>query len=250
MKVVAIIPVYNEGRHVRSVIDQTKKHVDAAIVVDDGSTDDTVQHAEQAGAVVIRHPHNLGKGAACRSGFYAAMKLEADVIITLDGDGQHDPEEIPKFIEARKNNIQRKGIVLGSRMQNVKDMPWLRLTTNRTLSALISFLARTKINDSQSGFRSIDREVLEKVDYENNRYDAESEILVRAARAGFEIDEIPIRTIYGDEYSKINVFWDTWRFVRFFIRHLVHSPPVANSEAREISMSVGKAVDVTAAQKL
>jgi hypothetical protein len=121
-------------------------------------------------------------------------------------------------------------------------MPLARFLTNKTLSSMISFLAGTKMIDTQCGFRLIHRRVLEGVDYENNRYDAESEILVRAARAGFSIEEIPVQTIYNGEYSKINVFWDTLRFVRFFLRHLFKSPPVAESPARELSIKLGQMV--------
>lgn len=242
MKIVAIIPAFNEGRRIYDVVTETREYVEQVIVIDDGSHDDTVQHAERANAIVIRHPHNLGKGAACRSGFYGAMKLNCDAIIMLDGDGQHAPADIPKFIKALKDSKETTGMVIGNRMKNTSDMPWARYFTNKTLSGLISFLANTTITDTQCGFRLIHRNVLEKVDYENNRYDAESEILVRAARAGFHISETPVQTIYNDAYSKINVFWDTLRFCRFFLRHLFNSPPVAHSEARELSIELGKTI--------
>lgn len=244
MNIVAIIPVYNEEANIQRIVRGTQKYVETVLVVDDGSTDKTVHHAEQAGAVVIRHPHNLGKGAACRSGFYAAVKLKCDGIIMLDGDGQHDPDEIPSLLKAREQSHGKPGIVLGNRMSDVKKMPFLRLQTNRLLSLLISFLARQKVHDSQCGFRYLDRDILEKVNYENNRYDAESEILVRASRRGFAIYEVPIRTIYGNEYSKINIFWDTLRFIRFFFRHLFHSPPVSVSEAHRISIKLGSNVEL------
>ena len=127
-------------------------------------------------------------------------------------------------------------------MGDTKDMPLSRYLTNKFLSLLISFLAGTKIQDSQCGFRLIHRRVLEAVDYENNRYDAESEILVRASRAGFSINEVPVQTIYRDEFSKINVFWDTARFFRFFFRHLFRSPPIIHTPAREISISLGQSL--------
>jgi glycosyltransferase involved in cell wall biosynthesis len=242
LNIVAIIPAYNEGKRIFEVVKETRRYVEQVIVIDDGSHDDTVAYAEKAEALVIRHPHNLGKGAACRSGFYGAMKLNCDAIIMLDGDGQHAPSDIPNFIQALQDNIQETGIVVGNRMTDTKDMPLARFLTNKTLSSMISFLAGTKMIDTQCGFRLIHRRVLEGVDYENNRYDAESEILVRAARAGFSIEEIPVQTIYNGEYSKINVFWDTLRFVRFFLRHLFKSPPVAESPARELSIKLGQMV--------
>ncbi len=242
MKIVAIIPAYNEGQSISKVIQNVESHVDKVIVIDDGSTDNTIKYAEKTDAVVIRHPHNLGKGAACRSGFYAAVKLGCDAIIMLDGDGQHDSSDIPAFISKAKENSGKPCIVLGNRMSDVKKMPFLRFMTNKSLSMLISFLAGQKIEDSQCGFRLINREILEKVDYENNRYDAESEILVRASRAGYSVVEVPVKTIYNGEFSKINVFWDTLRFVRFFFRHLFRSPPVAFSEAKKISENLGTSI--------
>ncbi|MBF0198475.1 MAG: glycosyltransferase family 2 protein [Planctomycetes bacterium] len=244
MKVVGIIPAFNEGERVLKVVKGTKKYLDEVIVIDDGSSDKTVEYAEKAGAIVINHPHNLGKGAACRSGFYAAIKLGCDAIIMLDGDGQHACEDIPLFLDAaKKAELAGKScIILGNRMSDVRNMPMIRRLTNTTLSLLLSFLAKQKISDSQCGFRFIHRQILEKVDYENNRYDAESEILVRASRAGFAIKDVPIQTIYSDEFSKINVFWDTLRFVRFFFKHLLYSPPISESEGRNLSISLGKSV--------
>lgn len=244
MNIVAIIPAYNEGQRIAEVVKDTFNYVKYVIVIDDGSHDQTVTFAEKAGAIVIRHPHNLGKGAACRSGFHGAMKLDCEAIVMLDGDGQHAPSDIPSFITALEKNRDKVGIVVGNRMMNTIDMPMARYLTNKTLSGLISLLARKTIKDTQCGFRLIHRRVLEEVDYENNRYDAESEILVRAARAGFSIQEIPVKTIYNDAYSKINVFWDTLRFVRFFFRHLFRSPPIAHSRARELSIELGQNLSV------
>jgi glycosyltransferase involved in cell wall biosynthesis len=242
MKIVAVIPAYNEGESILKVVKDVEKYVDKVIVIDDGSTDNTVKYADQSNAVVIRHPHNLGKGAACRSGFHAAVKLGCDAIITLDGDGQHDASDIPNFIKKASDKNAKISIVLGNRMTDVEKMPFVRYMTNKSLSLLISFLAGQKITDSQCGFRLIFKEILEKVDYENNRYDAESEILVRASRAGYLVEEVPVQTIYNNEFSKIHVFWDTLRFVRFFFRHLFHSPPVAFSEAKKISENLGTSV--------
>jgi glycosyltransferase involved in cell wall biosynthesis len=249
LNIVAIIPAYNEGQGISKVILDCIPYVSKVIVIDDGSHDNTSHFAEETGAIVIRHPHNLGKGAACRSGFYGAMNLGCDAIIMLDGDGQHDPHEIPKFVTALKNSPLETGIVVGNRMNNTQDMPLPRYLTNTFLSFLISFLAGTKIKDSQCGYRLIHRRVLEAVDYENNRYDAESEILVRASRAGFSISEVPVRTIYRDEISKINVFWDTARFFRFFFRHLFKSPPIVESPARDISISLGQALSMESHEK-
>ena len=132
------------------------------------------------------------------------------------------------------------GIVVGNRMNNTAEMPLSRFLTNRLLSMLISWLAGQRVTDTQCGYRLIHRKVLEAVDYENNRFDAESEILVRAARRGFRLGEVPVRTIYGNEFSKINVFWDTLRFLRFFFRHLFGSPPVAPSREKRIALELAR----------
>jgi len=232
-KILAIIPVYNEAQRIRDVVIQTLPYVDGVIVVDDGSWDETENLASQAGARVIRHPLNLGKGAACRTGFQAAVKDGADGIVMLDGDGQHDPVDIPKLIA---EGTKTRGLVVGNRMMNTRDMPRVRLLTNRLLSFLVSCLAGQRIQDTQCGFRFLHRNILEAVDYENNRYDAESEILVRASRKGFRITGVPIKTIYRDECSKIHILWDTLRFVRFFFRHLFRSPPVRSTHLVHIPL--------------
>lgn len=229
-QILAIIPVYNESQRIAEVVKNTLPHVDGVIVVDDGSRDGTEKIALEAGAKVIRHPLNLGKGAACRTGFQAALQEKAEGIVMLDGDGQHDPDDIPNLVEEGKKS---KGLVVGNRMTNTKDMPKMRYLTNRLLSFLVSCLAGQPIQDSQCGFRFLHQNLLMAVDYENNRYDAESEILVRASRKGFPISEVPIRTIYQDEFSKIHVFWDTLRFVRFFFKHLFGSPDVQTSSTTD-----------------
>ncbi len=237
MKKVAVIPAFNEADRLPDVISRTILEVDLVVVVDDGSTDDSTVVAKKAGAMVVRHPMNLGKGAACRTGFYAALELNADLVITLDADGQHDPRFI-RMLEEKAIAANGPCIVLGNRMNNTTPMPWIRWGTNRALSGLISFLAGQTILDSQCGFRLIHRSVLEEVDFINNHFDAESEILVRAARKGFPICEVDIPTIYGDEYSKIHKFWDTLRFAKFFFRHLFHTPVLRNTPERKVAMKL------------
>jgi glycosyltransferase involved in cell wall biosynthesis len=237
VKTIAICPVYNEAHHIFSVVKDTLNYVDQVLVVDDGSLDETVTQAQKAGAKVLSHPFNLGKGAACRTGFYAAIQEKADIVITIDGDGQHNPKEIPEFLKAFETSPSQS-LILGDRMLNTDKMPWLRTCTNHVLSLLLSLLAGQRINDSQCGFRAIRSELLRKLDYQHNRYDAESEILIRAARLGFKIGSVPIQTIYGNEMSKIHPFWDTLRFCRFFLKYAFRTPVIKKDSAQRISLEL------------
>jgi glycosyltransferase involved in cell wall biosynthesis len=184
------------------------------VVVDDGSTDGTSEAARAAGAHVLTHEVNLGKGAALRTGFEYAVEKGYDAVITMDGDGQHDPKAIPDFLEA----LQKcdADVIVGTRMHAVGDMPKLRIWTNRTTSRVVSFLAGQKIPDSQSGFRLIKVRVLRDIvkSFVTSRYDTESELLIRAARRGYKSASVGIRSIYRGTVSHINPVVDTLRFLR------------------------------------
>ena len=240
MKVLAIIPAYNEEQSLPGLIRQTQNYVDHILVIDDGSSDDTAKVSLAAGANLIQHPRNLGKGAACRSGFYAAKTLNVDAVIILDSDGQHDPSDIPNFIQAFYASQCNLGMIIGNRMKQTHNMPRLRYFTNLFLSKLISQLAGQKISDSQCGFRLIHKKMLATIDFESNRFDAESEIIVRAARSGFKISSCQIKTIYRNQYSKISPIRDTFRFFKFYFRHFISSPPIKQSLERDLSVQLGQ----------
>jgi len=220
MKVVAIVPSYNSGPALVSVLEGVEAVLgrDAVLVVDDGSIDGSGDLAASRGYRVIRHGQNQGKGVALQTGYDAALAEGADWVVTLDADGQHDPAEIPAFLtEARRGEHQ---VLVGTRMGDTRDMPYERIFANRVTSGVISLLAGQRVEDSQSGYRCIAADVLRAVRTEFRRYDAESEILVRASRAGFSIGSVPIRTIYGEEVSKIDPVVDTLRFLRLTWRLL------------------------------
>lgn len=215
MRTLVLIPCKNLERVVGTIVHQVLElglGLDV-LVIDDGSTDGTSRSAREAGALVVAHAENLGKGAALRTGFGYALEHGYDAVITMDGDGQHDPASIPSFIET----FERTGadIVVGSRMHDVGEMPGLRVWTNRTTSRVVSLLARTPIPDSQSGFRMIGSGLLRSLvgDLVTSRYDMESEMLIRAGRRGFKVGSTPIRSIYTDEVSHINPVVDTIRFL-------------------------------------
>ncbi|MHA1238645.1 MAG: glycosyltransferase family 2 protein [Candidatus Odinarchaeia archaeon] len=219
----AVIPAFNEKRHIRGVIEQTKQFVDDIIVVDDGSVDGTCEVALNAGARVVRHPRNLGKGAALRTGFVKAIKLGANIVVTLDGDGQHKPEEIPKLL--RKMDIYNADIVVGSRFlgneDKLKKMPIQRIISNVLTTRILNRMFGLRITDSQSGFRAFRSSALRKLAYVDNKFAAETEILIDAHKKGFKIRETEISVIYGEERSKIKPLQDTFRWIiRVIIRKL------------------------------
>ena len=215
MRTLALIPCYCEEAHVADVVRKAQACVDEVLVVDDGSDDATSERAREAGAVVIRHVRNRGKGVALNTGYAYAVREGFDALITLDGDDQHDSREIPKFLEAAADPDVH--IVLGCRMSDVADMPWIRRWTNRNTSRVVSWLAGQTIRDSQTGYRLIKREVLKNVHCTTRNYDAESEILIKACRKGFRVKEIPIATIYRGGKSHINPLIDTLRFIRLIL---------------------------------
>ena len=218
MKTLALIPCYNEEDRIGEVVRTCLEHVDAVLVVDDGSADATAALAREAGADVVSYQPNRGKGVALNVGYDYAVREGYDAVITLDGDGQHDPAEIPKFIAAAAADDVH--IVLGNRMRDVSTMPRIRRFTNRATSFFVSRLAGRPMQDSQTGYRLIKTAVLERVRCRAKNYEAESEILILAGRAGFRIAEVPIATIYHGGKSSIHPLFETLRFVRLVLRYL------------------------------
>ena len=193
-----------------------RKYSDRVLVVDDGSADRTAQAAAAAGAEVIRQPENRGKGAALRTGLKALVDRGSDPVIVLDGDGQHDPGEIPAFLaEALRSGA---GIVVGNRMAAAESMPFVRYWTNRTMSAILSRLAGEKIPDTQCGYRLLSAETVGKLSFATSNYDTESEMLIEAGRKGVRISSVPVKTIYRGEVSRIRPGRDTVRFLRLLLR--------------------------------
>ncbi len=219
MKVGILIAAFNEEAGLpgllRSLTSIPKQDI---LVVDDGSEDQTSGVAKSEGVAVLRHPGNLGKGAAHRSGFLYFLERGYEAVVTLDGDGQHNPDEISLFLE--KAATARASIVVGTRNVSLSQMPFIRYLTNKTTSFIVSLLAHTRIKDSQSGFRLIDAEVLRAVPLTTTKYDTESEILIKAGRRGHKIDSVLTSTIYRQETSYINPFIDTLRFIKLVLRSL------------------------------
>jgi UDP-N-acetylglucosamine---dolichyl-phosphate N-acetylglucosaminyltransferase len=217
-RVSVLIPAFNEGEYIAEVVKGILKIVSRVLVVDDGSADQTVPVSRAAGAEVICHTINRGKGAALQTGFEALLAEGSEAVIVLDGDGQHDPDELPKFINCADES--GAGIVLGNRLSDASGMPRIRYWTNRTMSIILSWLSGQRIPDSQCGYRLIRREVLESINFTTRNYDMESEMLILASRLGFKIASVPIKTIYTGQVSEIKPGRDTVRFFRLIFKYL------------------------------
>lgn len=217
MKVWVAIPAYNEGQALGVLLQELKKRGLSAIVVDDGSRDQTYAIACQYASCVIRHKKNLGKGRSLRTAIaYLLEREQCDYLITMDADGQHASSDLPLFLSEAGLGTP---FVLGNRMHNPFSMPRMRVMTNRFMSWLISRLTHQVIPDSQCGFRLIKREVLEKIQVHTDKFEIESEILLNVARAGFVIKSIPIQSIYfKHKKSNIRPFSDAVRFINLLFR--------------------------------
>ncbi len=222
MRFCIVIPTYNESKAIPELIQGIRKQDLEVLVVDDGSTDDTARISQICGAAVLTNPKNQGKGYSLTRGSQYALDKNFDALIVMDGDGQHSPEDLPLFIESAQ--ALEVSIIVGNRMQDTRSMPLVRIYTNKFMSWIISKITRQKIPDTQCGFRLIKRDLLEKLKFTVNRFEIESEILIQAARLGYKIKSLPIKTIYQKEKSRINPFIDTLRFIGFMIRQVWTSP--------------------------
>jgi glycosyltransferase involved in cell wall biosynthesis len=209
MKTVIVIPAYNEETRITKVIEKAKKYGDV-IVIDDGSSDDTKTMAEKAGACVYRHIINRGVGAALGTGFRVALDMKPDVIITMDADGQHKPEDIERIIEPIRNN--KTDVVVGSRFlpdsSNPHTMPIRKKVGNFFLNKITYFLYGLKCTDTQSGFRAFSCEALKKIRITTDRYAYASEMIEEIKRNNLKLKEVPIEAIYLNETKKGTTVWD------------------------------------------
>ena len=215
--IAALIPCYFEEKSIRDVATRARAQLDTVLVVDDGSTDRTSQEARAAGVQVITHERNQGKGAAIKTGLQALVASGVSWVLILDGDGQHVPEEITRFIATA--NETGAGMIVGNRMGDTRTMPLVRSLTNRTMSWLISHVAGQAIPDTQCGYRMFTSELAAAfLNMASSNFDFESEMLVLAARRGVRIAAAEVSTVYGDEVSKIHPVRDTIRFLKLLAR--------------------------------
>lgn len=208
----AIIPAYNEEKDIAKIIKKTKSYVDNVIVVDDGSKDKTREAAESADAVVLRHIVNLGKGAALKTGCDFAVKNGAEFIIALDADAQHNPENIPRFVE----KLKKYDIVFSYRKAS-RNMPFVLRFGNWFISNVVKALYGVNLKDTQCGFRAFSREAYREIRWNASDYSMESEMISRTGKQRLKYVQIPIETIYSDKYKGttiidgvkivLNMFW-------------------------------------------
>ncbi|MDH4230418.1 MAG: glycosyltransferase family 2 protein [Nitrospirota bacterium] len=194
-----VIPAYNEARRISSVIRGAREHINDVIVVDDGSGDATAELAQKAGAYVLRHDLNRGKGMALRTGFSHVMKRGYRAVLTLDADGQHDPSEIRKFLSAFQENSG--DVIIGSRLWDKAAIPRYRYIPNQIGIFCISKAAGCRIEDTQSGFRLYRKEVLDALNLVTTGFETETEILIKAGKKGFKIHHLPVSAIYHSDYT-------------------------------------------------
>jgi glycosyltransferase involved in cell wall biosynthesis len=211
-----VVPALDAAATIASVVAGVRQALPDApvLVVDDGSTDATGTVARRAGARVLRFDVNRGKGAALRAAFALAVSEGASAVLTIDADGQHDPAVAPALLET----LTHADVVIGVRPREGTPMPFHRRVSNGLSSWAISCCAGVPLPDTQSGYRAIRAEVLRSVAPEGDRYEFETDFLIRAARAGFRIAGVPIPTIYGAP-SHFRPLHDAARVVATIWRH-------------------------------
>ncbi len=215
MKILALVPCYNAEDFIEDTIIDIKRYMKDILVIDDGSTDKSYQVMSRVkGINILRHKHNKGKGAALKTGFKYAIDNGFDAVITIDADGQHKASDIPKFL----SKASKYDLIVGSRMHNVRNMPLRRVIANSVSSFLVTLKCRQKVPDSQSGYRLISTKLIKDIKLDLNDYQMETEMLIKAAKMGYALGYVNIKTIYGEEVSHINPFTITWRFFRVMFK--------------------------------
>jgi glycosyltransferase involved in cell wall biosynthesis len=210
----AVIPAYNEAQGIAGVVEGARIHL-PVLVIDDGSVDETTAQAERAGATVLAQIPNQGKGAALQAGFRWALANNYEAVITLDADGQHDPEEIPKFLEAYYTT--GADLIIGRR--DFSQMPPLRRLANWLGGLTYSWALGQPVADNQSGYRLISRRLLEKIlTSAEQGFEYEVEMITTCVRCDFLLGWVPIRTIYAGEKSHINPVRHAQNFARIIWR--------------------------------
>lgn len=228
----AVIPAYQDEKHIGDIARRTRERLNHVLVVDDGSTDQTQLRAREAGAEVIVHSQNQGKGEAIKTGLAhwlaaanqsgSGQNRQITWVILLDSDGQHLPEEINRFLLAAAS-VTRPTFFIGNRMNDVTRMPIVRRVVNRYMSNEISRVCRQRIPDTQCGYRMLHREIIPDMLGGAHRFEYETEALIIASRKGYRIQSVPITTVYSDQVSKIHPVRDAFRFFKLMSRYNDHT---------------------------
>jgi glycosyltransferase involved in cell wall biosynthesis len=246
-RVLVLIPAHDEAPRIAPVIAAALRHL-PVLVVDDGSSDDTAETAERAGARVVRQRPNQGKGAALRAGFRAALADGVEAVVTLDADGQHDPAEVPAFLGAYARRTlagQPTELIIGRR--DFRRMPPLRRLSNWLGTLAVSMAVGRRIDDNQSGYRLVGRRLMSAtLDSAESGFAFEVEMIAICLREGWAIEWVPIRTIYGDEGSHIRPLHHLGEFLAATrrARRITREPPRSSANDAE-----GVDVDPAAAER-
>jgi len=232
--ILVLIPARNESRTVGPIVEAVRAKL-PVLVIDDGSVDDTADRARRAGAEVVSHPVNLRKGAALKTGFNWAADRGYETVITMDADGQHDPSDLDKLLDA--NRQQQAALIIGER--DFSRMPWPNRFTTPLGARLLSWALGTRVTDNQSGFRLLTRHLMERMNLRSDGYEMEVEMIWEAIRLKMPIAWVPIRTIYfPDRQSGFRPFSDTLLFLRMVWR--IRRERVCWDRHVEISPETGK----------
>jgi glycosyltransferase involved in cell wall biosynthesis len=201
LKIMAGMPAYNEGNYIGTMVLNTRQYVDEVIVVNDGSTDNTAEIARLAGAEVVEHPKNRGYGAAIQSIFTEARKKDPDILVILDADGQHNPQEIPDIIEPIRDGYD---FVIGSRRKQASSIPLYRRFGQRLILRSVNVLSRNRLTDSECGFRAFSRKAIATLDLRENGMAVSAETVAEAIRKNLRVTEVPISVKYNKDSSTLN----------------------------------------------
>ncbi len=200
-KILVAMPAYNEEKYIGSIVLQGQQYADEVIVVDDGSTDRTSKVAKLAGATIVRHAENKGYGSAIQRILAEAKGRDSDVLVILDADSQHNPEEIPFLIKAISEGYD---VAIGSRKMQKDSIPWLRRSGMKVLSYLTNILSKKKLWDTESGFRAYSRKALAMLEPKEKGMAISAEIVAEAAAKGLRVTEVPISIAYTKDGSTLN----------------------------------------------
>jgi len=211
---IAVIPCLNESASIVPLVAAVRRQISSVLVVDDDSTDATAQLAKSAGAVVIRHRRNLGKGAALRTSLAHALEQDFEWAVMLDGDGQHTPEDLPALWRCAEQTGAK--LVIGNRMAEAHKMPWLRRTVNRWMSRMISRRAGKFLPDTQSGFRLVHLPTWAALPLNAQRFEVESEMLLAFLAAGRRVEFVPVQVLRSGRASHICPVADAWRWLKWW----------------------------------
>ena len=206
----AVIPCFNEAASIAAVVSAVRRRLPTVLVVDDGSTDGTARRAQAAGAAVTRHARNWGKGAALRTGLARLAEQGCGWAVTLDGDGQHAPDDLPALFQGAAQS--GAALVIGNRMHEARKMPWLRRQINRWMSRQLSRRAGWELPDTQSGFRLIHLPTWAALPLTTKRFEVESEMLMAFLAARQAVAFVPVQVINQQRRSRIRPLADTWRW--------------------------------------